>query len=172
MKTKNFSKAKLRIQTGVVTLFITLLVSLQNIEAAPWNGIEPLKSRRADVERILGKPILGSTENSNILHFKISGGTATVAFVDAKFITAKRLSRDLLGTVLQVILQHENATETPESLELSKKPDFIQERKQSITIYSNNREGIIYTFIDGKLKTTRYTISNRQLGSTKINTIF
>src|SRR5205823_10824968 len=41
--------------------------------AASWNGIEPLKSRREDVLKILGKP---SVEDANgALEFSVAGGT-------------------------------------------------------------------------------------------------
>ena len=88
----------------------------------------------------------------------------TVAFVTARFVANKKLSRDLEGTVLQIILQHDNSNDTPESLGLKDKRGFEREERQGATVYSNMKEGIIYTFYGGKLKTTRYTPSSEQLG--------
>jgi hypothetical protein len=39
-----------------ITLFVILLLSSTVLKAAEWRGITPLKSTRADVERLLGKP--------------------------------------------------------------------------------------------------------------------
>src|SRR5205823_7125103 len=78
--------------------------------AASWNGIEPLKSRREDVLKILGKP---STENaSGGLEFSVAGGTALIVFVDQKFVSNKKLHADLVGTVLEIVLQHDHSTDT------------------------------------------------------------
>jgi hypothetical protein len=145
---------------SVIALWLFLLVS-QSAMAAGWNGIEPLKSRRADVERILGTPIQGQ---DGTLHFKVAGGTVTVAFVSARFVSSKKLSPDLEGTVLQIVLQHENSTDTPESMGLSGKGDFEREDIQGASIFRNQKDGIVYTFVESRLKTTRYTPSARQLG--------
>jgi hypothetical protein len=172
MKIDSLMKIKPCFKLRWVVLLLTLLIFYGNTKAAPWNGIEPLKSRRTDVERILGKPIQDVSGKSNTLRYKIAGGTVTVAFVDAKFVVAKKLPRGTEGTVLQIVLQHDNAKDTPESLELNKNPEFTKEAKQSAVIFRNAKEGIVYTFIEGRLKTTWYTISSRQLGSTRINTVF
>src|SRR5918998_1534981 len=84
--------------------------------AVDWNGIELMKSRRADVERILGKPRQAQPGQGGTLHFQVLGGKVTVAFVDARFVATKKLHPELEGTVLQIILQHENSSETPESM--------------------------------------------------------
>ncbi len=41
---------------GVIFLIISLCLITQTIKAKEWNGIVPLKSSRADVEKLLGKP--------------------------------------------------------------------------------------------------------------------
>lgn len=152
-----------RVIAACVVSFAAFLVLSQAALAASWNGIEPLKSKRADVERILGQPITSQPGENGTLHFKVAGGIATVVFVDAKFVAAKRLSSDLEGTVRQVVLQHENSSDTPESMGLAEKSDFKREDGQdAVTKFSNLKEGIVYTFIGGKLKTTYFTPSTDQ----------
>ncbi|HEY0546576.1 MAG TPA: hypothetical protein VGC91_14455 [Pyrinomonadaceae bacterium] len=147
----------------VVAAFAAFVMLSQAVSAADWNGIEPLKSRRADVERILGKPVTDQPGENGVLHFKVAGGMVTVAFVDARFVTTKRLAHDLEGTVRQVVLQHDNASDTPESMGLAAKSDFKRDDGAGgVTKFTNLKEGIVYTFIGGKLKTTYYTPSSDQ----------
>jgi hypothetical protein len=128
---------------------------------ATWNRIEPLKSRRADVVQILGQPVSESPEG--ILRFAVAGGSVQINFVDEKFVTLKKLKPELVGTVLQVILQHEHSSDTPESMKLLKNRQFVNDNVKGVSIFRNVKEGIIYTFIDGTLKTTRYTFADGQL---------
>jgi hypothetical protein len=145
---------------AMLILVLLLLVSSQ-ATAASWNGIEPFKSRRADVEKILGQSI--SQNPNGPLLFKVLGGTVSVSFVDANFVRTKKMRPELEGTVLQIILQHENSSDTPESLHLLKNRDFDREDTKNAAIYRNLKDGIVYTFILGNLKTTRYTFSENQI---------
>ena len=152
-----------RVVAACAVAFAALLMLSLNVSAANWNGIEPLKSRRADVEKILGQPIKDQPGENGVLHFKVAGGMVTVAFIDARFVTTKRLSPDLEGTVRQVVLQHDNASDTPESMGLGSKSDFKRDNGPGDVIkYTNLKEGIVYTFIGGKLKTTYFTPSSDQ----------
>jgi len=159
MKTK--SQLRLGWRTALLIVLSTFCLS-SSANAGSWQGIEPLKSRRADVEQILGRPI--SESPNGPLTFKVMGGTASVSFVDEKFVKAKRMRPELEGTVLQIILQHENSSDTPESMNLSKNRDFVRDDAKGALIYRNLKDGIVYTFLEGKLKTTRYTFSDRQIG--------
>lgn len=158
-----------RVVAACVAAFAALFLLSQVALAAGWKGIEPLKSKREDVERILGQPVKDQPGRNGTLHFKIEGGTATVVFVDANFVTAKKLPPELEGTVRQIVLQHENSNDTPESMGLPGKSDFQREDGAGgVTKYSNLKDGIVYTFIGGKLKTTYYTPSSDQwVGSQK-----
>lgn len=129
--------------------------------AASWNGIEPFKSRREDVLKILGKPV--SESNDGVLRFNVSGGSVQVSFVNEKFVTAKRLRPEIAGTVLEIVLQHEHSSDTAESMNLLKNRDFVRDDARNITTFRNPKDGIVYTFIDGSLKTTRYTFADGQL---------
>lgn len=133
-----------------------------DVRAASWNGIEPFKSRSDDVLKILGKPVAESPDG--ILRFNVSGGSVQVSFVNERFVTAKRLRPELAGTVLEIVLQHEHSSDTPESMNLAKNRDFIRDDVRNILIFRNIKAGIVYTFIDGTLKTTRYTFADGQLG--------
>ena len=131
--------------------------------AAVWSGIEPLKSRRADVERALGRPIEDRPGQTGTLKFKVTGGTVTVAFIDARFVAAHKLAPALEGTVRQVVLQHDSSSETPESLKLAKDGGFEREDRGQVTVFRNAREGLGYTFVGGRLRTTYYTAAAAQL---------
>ena len=132
------------------------------VKAASWQGLEPFKSRRSDVLQALGKPV--SDPFGGPLTFTILGGTASVSFVDANFVRAKKLQPELEGTVLQIILQHEHSSDTPDSMGLLKNRDFKREEAKDALIFRNLKEGVVYTFLNGKLKTTRYTFAENQIG--------
>ena len=164
MRNLNFFRTRaLRVLAGAVLMAASLAFFSQAAMAVGWNGIEPLKSRRADVERALGKPV-EDRPGDGTLHFKVQGGTVTVLFVSARFAATKKLSPDLEGTVLQILLQHDKSSETPESMGLVANSNFQREETQGVIIFRNQKDGIFYTFFDGKLKTTRYTASATQLG--------
>lgn len=131
------------------------------VRAGSWQGLEPFKSRRADVLQALGKPL--SDPFGGPLTFKILGGTASVSFVDANFVRTKKLQPELEGTVLQIILQHERSSDTPDSMGLRKNRDFTREETKNALIFRNLKAGIVYTFLNGKLTTTRYTFSENQI---------
>ena len=161
MRNKNFScNHARRVVAACVASFAAFVLLSQTVFAASWNGIEPLKSKRADVERILGQPISNPPGENGTLHFKVAGGIATVVFIDARFVVAKKLSPEREGTVRQIVLQHENSSDTPESMGLAEKTAFTREDGQdSVTKFSNLKEGIVYTFIGGRLKTSYFTPS-------------
>lgn len=131
--------------------------------AATWKGLEPFTSKRADVERVLGVPVADRMSQRGTLEFNVTGGSVTVQFVDAKFVAAKKLSPDAEGTVLQIVLQHHNAADTPQSLNIDNNKDFDHKGDKNVAVYSNPKEGIFYTFVDNKLKTTRYAASTEQI---------
>jgi len=137
--------------------------ALPAAQAASWSGIEPLKSRRADVERVLGKPVEDRPGQAGTLKFKVAGGTVTVAFIDARFVAAHKLSPSLEGTVRQIALQHESSSETPETMRLVNNSSFERESRGEVTVFRNPREGLAYTFVGGRLRTTHYTAAAAQL---------
>ena len=151
---------KLFSRLSVVALF-ALFIGSSSVSAAPWNGIEPLKTRRDEVIKKLGAPAGESPDG--VLRFNVMGGSVQVSFVNEKFVAAKRLRADLVGTVLEIVLQHERSSDTPESLKLADNHSFVKDASKATTIFRNMKEGLIYTFIDGSLRTTRYTFADEQL---------
>jgi hypothetical protein len=135
-----------------------------NAQAASWKGIEPLKSRRADVERVLGRATRETQDGA--IHFDVAGGRVTVFFLTAQTVAVKKMSPDLEGTVLQIALQHDAASDTPDSLGLDKEKKFEREAKGDVLFYNNQRDGLAYIFIGGKLRTTRYSAPAEQLART------
>jgi len=150
-----------RVAGMAALLYVSGFCFSETARAGTWYGIEPLKSRRADVLRILGQPIRESSNGS--LTFKVAGGTAFIVFVDGKFVASKKLHPDVEGTVLQIVLQHENSSNTPESMKLIKNHDFVRVEDQGVVVFRNLKEGIVYSFVEGKLRTTRYTFSESQI---------
>jgi hypothetical protein len=145
-----------------VVLF-TVLYLAHSAFAAVWNGIVPLKTSREEVGKILGAPIETPKEENAPLRFKVLGGTVTIAFVDEKFATKNKLPKEVVGKVRQIVLQHENSSATPESMGLDKKRDFVKNVNRKVMVYSNEKDGVMYTFIDGTLKTTYYVASAAQI---------
>jgi hypothetical protein len=82
-------------------------------------------------------------------------------------VAAHKLHPELEGTVLQVVLQHEKSSETPESMLLAGNSNFKRQDVQAGTIFLNQKDGITYTFVNGQLKTTRYSASASQLGKAR-----
>jgi len=146
---------------AIAGIVFTLILIGGEARAGSWNGIEPFKSRRADVIKILGEPIGESPEG--VLRFPVMGGSVQVSFVAQKFVATKKLQPELEGTVLQIVLQHDQSTETPESMKLLENRAFTRDDSQASTIFRNMKEGIIYTFFQGKLRSTRYTFTDEQL---------
>lgn len=112
--------------------------------------------------KILGQPVSESPDG--VLRFNVSGGSVQISFVNEKFVTAKRLRPVLAGTVLEIVLQHEHSSDTADSMNLLKNRDFTRDDARNISFFRNIKAGIVYTFIDGSLKTTRYTFADGQLG--------
>lgn len=156
------SRARLSLALRFLFAIVALGFCSSAIKAASWQGLEPFKSRRSDVLQALGKPL--SDPFGGPLTFKILGGTASVSFVDANFVRSKKLQPELEGTVLQIILQHESSSDTPDSMGLLKNRDFTREEAKDALIFRNLKEGVVYTFLNGRLKTTRYTFSENQIG--------
>jgi hypothetical protein len=147
---------------GVLAL---TLIGAQAAFAASWNGIEPFKSTREDVIRVLGKPIGESTDG--VLRFNVMGGTVQVSFVSDNFMKAKKLRPELVGTVLEIVLQHENSSDTPVTMKLMGDKAFVRDETKTTTIFRNMKDGLIYTFMDDKLRSTRYTFADSQLSQAR-----
>jgi len=150
----------------IAIAFISALIfSAVPAQGAAWNGIEPLKTRRDEVVKLLGAPIGESPDG--VMRFNVNGGSVQVSFVNDKFVTAKKLRTELAGTVLEIVLQHDHSSDTPESLKLLNNHSFTRDETKTSTIFRNMKEGLIYTFVEGMLRTTRYTFADDQLAKAR-----
>jgi hypothetical protein len=160
----------LSVQSALAVLsaaFVVLAFAPQETRAAAWKGLEPFVSKRADVERVLGKPTADRLATDGTLRFDLPDGAVTVSFVTPKFIAARKLSPALEGTVLQMVVQHATSTATPESLKLVGNPDYEKVASGPTQVYTNPKDGIYHTFVENRLKTTRYSYSEEQLRTSK-----
>ncbi|HEX3146082.1 MAG TPA: hypothetical protein VHQ64_19060, partial [Pyrinomonadaceae bacterium] len=114
--------AKLFARLLLVSLCALVLAS-STVKAAAWNGIEPLKTRRDEVVKKLGAPVGETTDG--VMRFNVMGGSVQVNFVSDQFVKAKRLRPDLVGTVLEIVLQHEHSSDTPETLKIKENHSFV-----------------------------------------------
>jgi hypothetical protein len=163
MSNTNFWRAGARNVALVLAAAVAALLSAGAARAATWKGLEPFVSNRADVERVLGAPVADRYAAEGTLEFNVSGGRVTVFFVTPKFIASKRLPAHYEGTVLQIVLQHERAQDTPESMNLVSNKAFKREAGGSVEKYTDEKDGLIYTFVESHLKTTRYAYSMERL---------
>lgn len=163
MRNRNFCRARLRCAGLVLAAAAYVLLSSAQAGAATWKGLEPFVSKRTDVERVLGAPVSDRMDADGTLEFNVAGGKVTVFFVTPKFIAAKKLPERYADTVLQIVLQHERATDTPESMNLVTNKAYEHRHDKGVDVYLEPKEGIAYTFVDSHLKTTRYSYSSQQL---------
>ena len=168
MKSRNLFRLRaLRVSLKIGAAFVVLWLTAQPVAAAEWRGLEPFRSRLTDVERVLGNPQRARSSQPNTLRFQVQGGTVTVAFVTARFVESKGLDPSFEGTVLQIVVQHENSPDTPESLRLVNNSSFEREERRGISRYRNAREGLVYVFRNGRLQTTWYSASAEQMASAR-----
>ena len=163
MKNTIFRRAGARAVALSLAAALAFLLPAGAAQAATWKGLEPFVSKRADVERVLGAPTADRFSEDGTLEFNVSGGRVTIFFVTPKFIASKKLPAHYEGTVLQIVLQHESARDTPESMNLVTNKSFKREAQGSVEKYSDDKEGIFYTFVESRLKTTRYSYSMDRL---------
>ena len=158
MKYRRVSRVQIAL-TILAAAFAALMLAPLEARAATWRGLEPLVSRRADVERVLGPPTADRLTKDGTLQFAAPEGAATVFFVTPKFIAARKLPPRLEGTVLLILVQHTSSRETPGSMRLPANQDFERQVSGPTEIYTNPKDGVYHTFVESRLKTTRYSYS-------------
>jgi hypothetical protein len=164
MRNTNFYRARLRAAVFALAAVAAFVIfTPTRTGAATWKGLVPFESKRADVERALGVPVADRMAEDGRLEFNVSGGRVTVFFVTPKFVAAKKLPARYTDTVLQIVLQHDNASDTPESMNLVRNSAYEHRHDKGVDVYLEPKEGVAYTFVDSRLKTTRYSYSSQQL---------
>lgn len=126
---------------SVIGIFVALMISAINVQAEAWRGIVPLKSTRADVERLLGRPgEHGRYQFDKERAYIEYAGTGPCAKVNRCLC---KVSED---TVISIYVELEVEMRFS-GLNLDKKDykKFISRQDRSIATYSNQEKGIIYT---------------------------
>ena len=131
----------LRASLSVIGVFVASLIGAINVQAEAWRGIEPLKSTRADVERLLGKPGKhGRYQFDKERAYIEYAGTGPCAKVNGCLC---RVSKD---TVVSIYVELEIEMRFS-GLKLDKKhyKRFTSRKDPTIATFSNEKKGIIYT---------------------------
>ena len=122
-----------------ITLFAILLLSTVALKAADWRGITPLKSTRADVERLLGKPnSYGRYQFEN-----------ERAYIHYKTVPCDRTDRCDCFVSTDVVLDIYVGVEVDMkfsalNIDKTKFEKIIPSKYPDITVYSNHDVGIVY----------------------------
>ena len=159
MKYTRVSNVQSALPVLVMAFVVLMLAAQQEAQAATWKGLEPLVSKRADVERVLGPPTADRLAKDGTLQFEAPEGAVTVFFVTPKFIAARKLPPRLEGTVLLILVRYTSSRETPGSMKLPANQDFERQVSGPTEIYTNPKDGIYHTFVESRLMTTRYSYS-------------
>lgn len=131
----------LRVSLSVIGIFLALIIGTVKVQAAPWRGIVPLKSTRADVERLLGKPgAHGRYQFDKERAYIEYAGNGPCAKVNRCLC---KVSED---TVISIYVELE-VDMSFSGLKLNKKhyAKFTSRQDPTTATYSNEALGIIYT---------------------------
>ena len=122
-----------------ITLFVILLFSTVVLEAAEWRGIIPLKSTRADVERLLGKP-------DNYKRYEFENERASIQYETVPGDRTDRCDCFVqIDTVLDIYVDVEVEMKfSVLNIDKTKFEKTIPPKYPNITVYSNWKDGIIY----------------------------
>lgn len=130
-----------RKSVSVIGMFVVLILGAIKAQAEGWRGIVPLKSTRADVERLLGKPGKHGRyqfdKERAYIHY---AGTGPCHSVNGCLCV---VSED---TVISIYVELE-AEMRFSGLNLDKKKykKLISPQDPTVATYSNDDEGVIYT---------------------------
>ena len=126
---------------SVIGIFLALVVGATNVRAEAWRGIEPLKSTRADVERLLGEPTQhGRYQFDKERAYIDHAGTGPCASINQCLCNVPE------GTVISIYVELE-VEMSFSGLKLNKRnyTRVTSRRSPTIATYSNEKIGIIYT---------------------------
>jgi hypothetical protein len=133
-----------------------LLLSLPvaNLQAKEWRGITPLKSKRADVERLLGQPHQPGRYQYEDLRVSIdyAEGKCDEDNTDCRCFVSEDTVLSIF-VVLEVGLKFSTL-----NLDETKYKKSVYPEDPNLAIYSNDEEGIIYTVSqeDGEVTAIEY----------------
>jgi hypothetical protein len=134
-----------KILTRVSLLVFLLPLCGPTVNAEPWRGIVPLKSTRADVEQLLGKPQAGGP--NSYVTYKLESEEVRVEYADQKLCSRPdrcdcRVPDD---RVLHVVVRPKTIIKFS-SLELdeSKFHPIVNPENANNIAYSNSDAGLMY----------------------------
>lgn len=125
------------------TLRLTILILVLTIHSSSqtnsWNGIIPLKSTRADVEKSLGKPRTSGG-------YLINGGFVSIEYSE-KLCENKKICECMIGedTVIKIEVYHHKELKFNDlDLNLKKFKKKTDKHLLVYDSYSNFKDGIVY----------------------------
>lgn len=129
------------VRLKLIGMFLVLIIGSIKAQAEAWRGIVPLKSTRADVERLLGRPgEHGRYQFDNERAYIEYAGTGPCARVNRCLC---RVSED---TVISIYVELEiEMSFSRLKLDTKHYTKFISRRDPTTLTYSNEGLGIIYT---------------------------
>jgi len=129
---------------STVVLTILLTFSL-NSRGESWRGITPLKSTRADVERLLGKPLPG--DMSSLAVYKLDVGEVHIRYAVSRLCgePSRCECRVPDDTVIEISVEPQVKTKFS-SFKIDRQAfdRFPLVENTNITIYRNRQAGLVY----------------------------
>lgn len=126
---------------SVIGVFVVLVLGAIKAQAAGWRGIVPLKSTRADVERLLGQPgdhgRYQFDKERAYIHY---AGTGPCQSVNECLCAVSEDTVISIYVELEVVMKFSAL-----NLDQKKYKKLISQQDPTVASYSNNDEGIIYT---------------------------
>ena len=120
---------------------LLLLLPVTNLQAKDWRGITPLKSKRADVERLLGQP-------NKLGRYQYEDLRASIDYAEGKCDNDNTNCLCLVSedTVLSIYVVLEVGLKfSTLNLDKTQYKKSVYPEDPNLAIYSNDEEGIIYT---------------------------
>jgi hypothetical protein len=118
-------------------MVILLACCLPAVANGKWRGIVPLRSTRADVERLLGEGTNGHYQvDEERVHVNYSGEGKCNPVNGCLCFVPK-------DTVISIYVQLEGLSKL--NIDKKKYKKFVSSKDPTVATYSNDKEGIIYT---------------------------
>jgi len=133
-------------KVGLMGAFLLLLLAV-NSPAKSWRGVTPLKSTRADVEQLLGKP-------NDLGRYEIENDRAYIVYSEGECVSDYR---NLMQEKCECLVAKDTVLRIAVTLKSAAKFEGIDKRRftrtplasnTSMSAYSNLDMGVVYTVVD------------------------
>lgn len=143
----------MKTQSTVLFLIGLMLILMQRANAQEWRKIVPLKSTRADVERLLGP-----NDKSFGVDYELTDGVLSIEYSSGPCRKERRGGWNVPeGVVISFSFSAKNRPrETDLKLNRKKFRRVIDTHTGGITYYINDVEGITYEIQQGRLDSVEY----------------